>query len=365
MDDLRRLKTYRFTAEDATGRTWSFGRPGPGRPYAPHLKLLPGGALGGHQVEPEWSWRLDQGRIIFLHRAGYRSTVFTDAFVDVEGRYVLRGDMLLLPAGEAVHELREIAPKDVIHPGGLALDIVSRRPIGERRNLLVVRANEDSLHPQWPRDLDDADRTWDLCVSFYGAAETFGRDEIADHQILQNRDGKYRAIYKLFNDESPLWDYDYIGFADDDLMMSWRDVNRLFALCRRFQLQLAQPSLDLDSHVAHPITASDRRFILRYTSFVECMMPIFSNWALRACIPAYANVGLGFGLDNLWPKLIGEPINGIAIIDEVAVSHTRPLAADYVHWDALQEGSATQVRYEFGTKVVEYGGVYATPVPRQ
>jgi len=55
IDTLVRLDSYALSEADVVDRTWSFGAPGADRAYAPHLKLLPGGALGGHRVDVEWN----------------------------------------------------------------------------------------------------------------------------------------------------------------------------------------------------------------------------------------------------------------------------------------------------------------------
>ena len=39
-----------------------------------------------------------------------------------------------------------------------------------RRNLVVLRANAQSLHTQWPTNIAEEDRNWDLCISWYPAA---------------------------------------------------------------------------------------------------------------------------------------------------------------------------------------------------
>jgi len=303
--------------------------------------------------------------VVLLDRNDRRSTAFTDVYVNADGALVLRGDMLLPPPGTVTHELRERPAADLIHPAEGGLDFVRRRSFGERRNLVVVRAGPGSLHAGWTRDLLDADRSWDLCVSWYGETESFGQDTIADFQILQNVERKYEAIHRLFQAGSPLWAYDRIALLDDDLHADWSGINRLFAIHREFDLQLAQPSLRPDVNVVHKITATDLRYLLRFTSFVESMAPVFTRAALWACIPTYANAGLGFGIDNIWPRLLGDPLNGVAVVDDVQVVHTRPMAINYVHWDALQEGSLTQVRYEASSLVAEYGGILREPIPRQ
>jgi len=85
---------------------------------------------------------------------------------------------------------------------------------------------------------------------------------------------------------------------------------------------LAQPSL-LPINYSHEITINQEKNILRYTSFVEIMMPCFSRTALGKCIETFTENQSGWGLDLLWYKILGYPKNKIAIIDDVVAYHSK------------------------------------------
>jgi hypothetical protein len=235
---------------------------------------------------------------------------------------------------------------------------LSRPNAGSRPYLVVLRANEQSVHPDWIRDIEDDQRNWDFCVSYYGDESTFGQDTLAEYQVHQPHERKFAAIHHLFWRDSPLWRYDYVFLAEDDLMMSWRDLNRMFATCRRYGLDLAQPTLT--GNVNQSITRPDPEYLLRYVSFVELIAPIFSNAALRLCLPSFQGVKTGYGLDHIWPKLLGEPRDRIAMLDDIVVTHTRPgnsPTSSYNYEAALDEGWRLQQRYSAGWRTVEFGGV--------
>ena len=148
---------------------------------------------------------------------------------------------------------------------------------------------------------------------------------------------KWRAFYDLTYDTSPVWAYDHICIADDDLMLTWGDINRMFEICWRNGLHLAQPALHPTSHITHPHTAQQPEFSLRFTDFVEGMAPVFSRSALEACRECFRDTVYGFGIDHLWPSLIGSLRTRIAIIDEIAMVHTRPMASRYNLQAAIAE----------------------------
>ena len=361
LDGLTPLRSLELIPDDLGRRVWEFGLLGQG-PYARHVRLLPDGRIAGQLGDNESFWRIEGGRLILLNGADQRSTVFDRVYAHGGGRLAFVGPFQA-PGGRD-HILREVPP-----PGGLApkpedLELIWRRRQAPRPNLVIVRANERSLHVGWPRDIAESDRSWDLCVSFYGHEDNFKADPWSEYRVLQNRQRKFEALHGLLHVDSPLWGYDYIALPDDDLMLSWRDWNRLFATCRKHRLDLAQPALSDEGHTTHPLTARDPRYLLRFVSFVETMTPIFSREALRACVPTFQGSVSGFGLDNTWPKLLGKPRDRIAIIDETPAIHTRQQGRAYDIDGAIREGNDLQWRHDAPSLMLEYGGVFAEPVDR-
>lgn len=354
-----------LTPEVLAGRTWSFGHRDNG-PYARFVRLLEDGRIAGFHPDNvnERRWELVDGRLSIMDAWDRRTTTFDEVHIDDEGRLTLLGPFRMHPIGTP-HMLKEIPSPDGLAPGpgGVSLQVKRSRP--RRPNLVVLRAGEESLHHQWRREMADDDRSWDLCVSFYGRPENFEAPDFAEYRVLQNAQRKFAAIYDLFHEGSPLWDYDYIMLPDDDLMMSWRDINEMFALCRDYRLDLAQPALDPSGHVTHTITARQWAYRLRFTSFVEVMTPIFSRRALRACAPTFKDSIGGFGLDNIWPKLLGHPRTGVAVLDKTPVIHTRAQGANYDIGRALREGDELQRLYDAHNLHVEYGGVLSQALSAQ
>lgn len=362
-ESLTRLAEFSLSEADVMRRTWSFGKLGHA-PYSAHVKLLPKGGIGGHQVETERYWRIEDGQVVLLDRIDRRSVIFDDVFVNAEGRLTLVGDFRLVGGGDSVHYLQEIAPVGAVTEQASDLVFSRRSEASKRNNLVVVRAGPGSKHLQWARDVGDDDRSWDLCSSFYGAEEDFGRDPFAEYQVYQP-DTKGVALHALFHRSSPLWAYDRIAIFDDDIMASWAIINELLAICREHDLLLAQPALTPDSYFAHPITLRDEAYRLRFTSFVETMCPVFTREALRACLPTFPVSSMGFGLDNVWPKLLGEPHDRIAIVDQTPVTHTRPAASNFDLAAAVADGNALQAMFNAPSRVLELGAIFARPVDRQ
>jgi len=184
--------------------------------------------------------------------------------------------------GEIMHSLREIDPGEGPVPYSPSVHLIQQRQTGRRRNLVVLRANEDSLHTSWERDISEQDRSWDLCISYYGSNETFPPQDFAEYACLQNKDRKFTAIKNLMHSKSILWNYDFVMFPDDDLQMKWSDINIAFRICNEYQLQLAQTSLT--GQVNHQSCKQNLKFLMRFVTMVELIALIFSNQALKTCM---------------------------------------------------------------------------------
>lgn len=193
------------------------------------------------------------------------------------------------------------------------------------RNLVVLRAGDRSLHGQW---IAGPVRDFDLFISYYGNEPDRYR---ADTPLWEARKGpKWPCIGDLLQAQPALVErYDAFWFPDDDLAVDTATINRMFALFRGFALVLAQPALTPESFRAHPMLLQRPGHVLRHTGFVEVMAPIFEREALRTCLPSFSRSRSGWGLDWVWPRLLGaERRQSIAILDATPVWHTRPLGGE-------------------------------------
>jgi hypothetical protein len=105
-------------------------------------------------------------------------------------------------------------------------------------------------------------------------------------------------------------------------------------------------------------------FLLRFVTMVELMAPIFSNQALRSCIHTFDLNQSSYGIDYAWTKLVEGPLTKIAVIDRVAVMHTRPTGNNYDLKEAIDEGYETSDKFGFLDQYTmrELGGILAHKV---
>lgn len=188
----------------------------------------------------------------------------------------------------------------------------------QNTNLVIVRAGKSSLHPNWL----NGPRNWDLIVSTYDPTAEFSE---GDGVLVDLSPGyKWRGLHATITRLKPLIDgYERIWLPDDDIATDAMTINSLFDLHRRFDLELSQPSLTANSYYTHEITMNHPGFFLRFTNFVEVMVPMFSKRLFDLVLPDFASSDSGWGFDNTWQLLTEFP--RVAIFDCLSVHHTRPL----------------------------------------
>ncbi|WP_456684559.1 DUF707 domain-containing protein [Bradyrhizobium sp. P5_C11_2] len=302
---------------------WIFGRLD-GLLISPYVLLYRDGHIGGLDDRRFRRWTAQGGGVAFLDEAGACAMTFLMGEPGPESRTLLVENAA---QADAVHCLIETASLLTEPEKEIACTLA---PLSQRRpNLVVLRAGTESVHPSWPRDIANCDRNWDLCISWYDSAESFSGCEPAEYSVLQNTTRKYQSLHKLLYPGSPLLHYDYVAFPDDDIQMSWRDINHMFEIARCHNLALCQPAVHPASFFSHQITVQQADKRLRFTNFVEVMFPIFSRSALGRCQGSFLLSGSSWGLDQLWPRLLGGHRYQIGIIDAVAVKHMRPVGNSY------------------------------------
>lgn len=204
---------------------------------------------------------------------------------------------------------------------------------GPRRNLLIVRAGDKSLHPGWLAAEGDA-RSWDLHISYFGPHERpFG--ELPPGVTLSREvGGKYSGLNDcLAAHPQFLEDYDYIGLPDDDLQIAEGSWSGAFATMTRAGAAVGQPALDHRSFYGHPVTLKARKFLYREVDFVEVMMPIFRTDFLKRVIPEFLVTQSSWGLDFVYSDMALKAGEHMVIDDRNTILHTRQIGKGVLYAD--------------------------------
>ncbi|MBY8855228.1 hypothetical protein K7711_01920 [Nocardia sp. CA2R105] len=218
-----------------------------------------------------------------------------------------------------------------------------------RRNLVIVRAGDTSMHEKWLAG--PVDRNWDLIVSYFG--DDPDRYRVPDVVRVDAKGPKWPPLGQLIQNLATLVDqYDYIWLPDDDIDADTASVNLMFDYCAEYKLSLAQPALTPDSSIVHPITRLDPRYTLRYTNFAEVMAPCLSGDFLRRTVAEFGETQSGWGMDYVWTSMLGE--GDIAILDAVPMRHSRAQGSGPLY-AAVREAGVEDPRQEYEAYMARKG----------
>jgi hypothetical protein len=205
--------------------------------------------------------------------------------------------------------------------------------------LLIVRAGDRSLHPQWLAGARD----WDLHISYFGDREKpYG--ELPPGVTLSREKGpKYVGLRDCLEAHSQvLRAYTHVGLPDDDLSCDAAVWNRAFGILDETGADLGQPSLTWQSFYSYDITMRRRWLKYRVTDFVEVMAPIFTADFLRQVLPTFAANRSSWGLDYVWREMAQREGRKLAIVDAASLLHTRALGKGG-QYSAANMGGSTQL----------------------
>lgn len=232
----------------------------------------------------------------------------------------------------------------------------------KNRNLVIAPCGNSStlFASKWLKNPDA--KEFDVCLMFY-------HQEIKDPSLYNSvehfyhlKDFKFRMIHTLLTTEAPhlLNDYDYFYFIDDDIAMDTSDINRMFALSQTFNTWISQASLSHNSFCSWPIFKNKPNCMIRFVGQVEVMAPLFNRTALQRCLVSFNENKSSWGLDSVWPKILGYPLNRLAVFDDVMMEHTKPVGEGELYKkiqaDPYEEWEAVTKKYDaIKNNYVEYG----------
>lgn len=241
-------------------------------------------------------------------------------------------------------------------------EILRARQTG-RPYLLCIRSGRSPRYLNW-LNFGKA-RGWDLLISHYALPET-GLEQRADILVTGGLT-KLSTIVDIAKDERAIFSrYKAIALFDDDLVINFDDVDKMFNAFSRHQLLLGQPALTHQSYHSFRETLFCPSFSVRFTNLVEIMMPIFSASAFERCLPTFTEVTSGWGLDWVWPHILGAPKDRVGIIDDILVRHTSPIdtvsGAFYTFMrslgvDPFEDKARVLAKYGLDDRIVHYGAI--------
>lgn len=215
------------------------------------------------------------------------------------------------------------------------------------RNCLIAAVGVSSLHREWIEGCCD----FDIYLLVYdNSAQKWNNDNV---NIISMKGYKLKMVYDYLNMNPELYaKYDYFLLADDDIRMSSCDINHIFSAMKKYDLKIGQPTLAC-SYYSWPHTLHHPMCKIRYTNFIEMMIPCFASDVLKNILFTFNENATGWGCETHWPILINSNHKDMAVIDEVKVIHTRKIQS----WKKIQFEDQMSYSHKYGiiTEIKEYG----------
>jgi len=125
-------------------------------------------------------------------------------------------------------------------------------------------------------------------------------------------------------------DFKYIGLLDDDIFISYSDLNKLLFIAGMEQLDVFQASLSHDSYYHHRQFIQKAGSVMMPTNWVEIMAPFYSSAVFFEAGKEFHRSISGTGIDvYLIPTiqvLIGK--TKTAVVHALSMKHCRPIRTD-------------------------------------
>jgi hypothetical protein len=215
-----------------------------------------------------------------------------------------------------VHRLPEAKIHDTNEDKGIqAFNLVPEKRMSHSKYLVFSSVGDRNNIDSWLSEPDK--KEFDLAVHYFGNEDEPG---LAADYVLKRKGLKF-PNFRDFVGAGGLHGYDAVWVADDDIIMDTESINRMFKIFSDYRLLVAQPSFDRACRRPWAHTFTNPEFILRYTNFVENGVVVFATEIVAQFMKTFGDAGTGFGVDFIWPSILGFPTNRIAIIDAVSCFH--------------------------------------------
>jgi hypothetical protein len=231
-----------------------------------------------------------------------------------------------------------------------------------KKNIVIAPCGNKSFlfREAWLKQADQ--REFDICLLFYH--ETINKPELYNGVdfFFHLKGFKYKMLYDLLTDVKPEWleEYDYFYFLDDDIEIDTISINQLFLLSRAMGSWISQAALSRDSFCSWPMFKQADNSWCRYVGQIEVMSPLFGKAALRQCLSSFIGNKSSWGMDSVWPKILGYPKDKLLVFDTVIMRHTLPVGGGELYqkigvdphdeWNAItrQYGARKHNYQEYG-----------------
>lgn len=195
------------------------------------------------------------------------------------------------------------------------------------KNIVIAPCGNKSFlfRDSWLKN--EGQREFDVCLLFYHEKINDPEKYTGIDFFYHLKDFKYHMLYRLLTEIHPEWleQYEYFYFLDDDIEIDTIGINHMFSLSKALNSEISQASLSRDSFCSWPMFKTKKNSFCRFVGQIEVMAPLFSNSSLRVCLPSFIGNKSSWGVDAVWSKILGYPLDKLIVFDSVVMKHTLPV----------------------------------------
>jgi hypothetical protein len=145
----------------------------------------------------------------------------------------------------------------------------------KRKNLIVISVGSKDYF--YESDLFNENRNYDIALNYYD------KRDVSREQYLREKSDYYSEFkytwllnfyYVLTNFEN-INQYKYIAKIDDDIIINYKKLNRLFKITDKENADISQPSF-LDHNLTYKCFKDKESSNFRNTRFIETQFPVFT-----------------------------------------------------------------------------------------
>jgi hypothetical protein len=198
----------------------------------------------------------------------------------------------------------------------------------------IVVISWDGISPPLSYILKDKAPDFDLFIFDYSGQDNASKLEGFQpaYYVSQKTECKGDILLGVYNHliQHSVTDFKYIGLLDDDIFISFSDLNKLLFIAGMEQLDVFQASLTHDSYYHHRQFIQKAGNIIIPTNWVEIMSPFYSSAVFFEAGKEFNRSISGTGIDvYLIPTiqvLLGK--TKTAVVHAVSMKHCRPIRTD-------------------------------------
>jgi hypothetical protein len=201
-----------------------------------------------------------------------------------------------------------------------------------KKSILVI--SWDGISSPLSYVLKDTTPDFDLFIFDYSGQDNASQLEGLQptYYVSQKTECKGDILQGVYNHliQNNVTDFKYIGLLDDDIFISFSDLNKLLFIANMEQLDVFQASLSHDSYYHHRQFIQKAGSVMMPTNWVEIMAPFYLSAVFFEAGKEFHRSISGTGIDVYLIPTVQVLLHKTktAVIHAVSMKHCRPIRTD-------------------------------------